>query len=623
MIGGLLTSAFSWRSIFVVQIPVVLLALPAALALRGRVVRREANPDTSPDRPHVLANLALALLSAALTAALFLLVLLLVEGWRRSPAVAAVAVTAVPVAALAAGPLFRRVRAGTRSEAVAGSVLIAGGLAGLALLPGAELAWTIAPQVLVGLGLGLSVDSLTAAALRDRIPRALHGGWTIAARHAGVVAGLAILTPIFTADLRHAETPAKEAVASLVLDAPLPASTKLELADGLGRQLVAERGRVPDLRPAFATLRLPAAQAATAAALERDLDDQLRARRDPRVPHRLPRRGAAGAAGAGARAGAARPEPAMRALALPLIAVLLVAAVLGAQVAAGGGDYVPRRPADPCAPRAIPPIPAQLEPVAERIVLLGLDSAACRLGISRERLVLALADTRSLDPDAPAALKAGLRDAVDRLDREGRLPKVSQLLPEVLDQADLPGIVKTVIARDPGRRRRRRPPDRAAAAPRGRRARRRRARPRARRPGAARVGHPVGDPQGRARPDPRPPAPLGLDRAAGSARDGELQELDADGDRRVGCAHQVRSVHLDGVFPARRDRRRLHDVDREAIDALRSQLFDPRGGDRPERPRQLGAQAEVDLIPGKESAKATGFRSRVLGVHAHWNAARA
>jgi MFS family permease len=275
VLGGLLTEAFSWRSIFVVQVPVLLLALPAVVALRGRVVRREADLDLSPDRPHVMANLALALLSAALTAALFLLVLLLVEGWRRSPAVAAVTVTAVPVAALAAGPLFRRVRAGTRSEAVAGSVLIAGGLAGLALLPGAELAWTIAPQVLVGLGLGLSVDALTAAALRDRIPRALHGGWTIAARHAGVVAGLAILTPIFTADLRHAETPAKEAVASLVLDAPLPATTKLDLAEGLGRRLVAERGRVPDLRPAFMTLRLPATQAATAAALELDLGDQL------------------------------------------------------------------------------------------------------------------------------------------------------------------------------------------------------------------------------------------------------------------------------------------------------------------------------------------------------------
>ena len=60
-----------------------------------------------------------------------------------------------------------------------------------------------------------------------------------------------------------------------MLDAPLPASTKLDLAEGLGRQLDAERGRVPDLRPAFTTLRLPATQAATAAALERDLEDQL------------------------------------------------------------------------------------------------------------------------------------------------------------------------------------------------------------------------------------------------------------------------------------------------------------------------------------------------------------
>jgi hypothetical protein len=135
----------------------------------------------------------------------------------------------------------------------------------------------------------------------------------------------------------------------------------------------------------------------------------------------------------------------MRRLALPLVAVLLVAAVLGVQVAAGGGHYVPRRPANPCTPRPVPPIPAQLEPLVEQIVLVGLDNAACRLGISRERLVLSLAQTRSLDPRAAAALKAGLGDAVDRLDREGRLPKVSQLLPQALDQVSLPGIVKTII----------------------------------------------------------------------------------------------------------------------------------------------------------------------------------
>ena len=139
----------------------------------------------------------------------------------------------------------------------------------------------------------------------------------------------------------------------------------------------------------------------------------------------------------------------MRALALPLIAALLVAAVLGVQVAAGGGDYGPQHSADPCVPRPAPPIPPHLEPLAERIVLLGLESAACRLGVSRERLVLTLADSRSLDPDTASALKAGLRDAANRLARDGRLPKVSQLLPEALDQVDLPGIVKTLIAAIP------------------------------------------------------------------------------------------------------------------------------------------------------------------------------
>jgi hypothetical protein len=141
----------------------------------------------------------------------------------------------------------------------------------------------------------------------------------------------------------------------------------------------------------------------------------------------------------------------LRALALPAVAVLLVAAVLGVQLAAGGGGYAPRRPADPCVPRATAAIPPRLDPMVERIVLFGLDRAACRLGVSRERLVLTFADRRALDPAAAAALKAGLRDAVARLDEQGRLPKVSQLLPEALAQADLPAIVKTLIGAIPDR----------------------------------------------------------------------------------------------------------------------------------------------------------------------------
>ena len=135
----------------------------------------------------------------------------------------------------------------------------------------------------------------------------------------------------------------------------------------------------------------------------------------------------------------------MRRLALPLIALVLVVAVLGVQIAAGGAHYVPLRPGNPCTSSPVSAVPAQLEPLAGQIVLLGLDSAACRLGISRERLVLALAETRSLDPRESTALKAGLLDAVNQLDRQGRLPKVSQLLPQAVEDANLPGLVKTII----------------------------------------------------------------------------------------------------------------------------------------------------------------------------------
>lgn len=139
----------------------------------------------------------------------------------------------------------------------------------------------------------------------------------------------------------------------------------------------------------------------------------------------------------------------MKSLALPVIAGLLVAAVLGVQVAAGGGQYAPLAPANPCTPRPVAAVAPKLEPLADQIVLLGLDNAACRLGISRERLVLALADPRSLAPGAIGALRAGLHDAVRRLDREHRLPKVSQLLPQLLDQAQLPGLAKTIIGAIP------------------------------------------------------------------------------------------------------------------------------------------------------------------------------
>ena len=220
-------------------------------------------------------NLTLALLSAALTAALFLLVLLLVDGWRHSPATAALAVSVVPVAALAARPLARLLRPPADVEVAVGCFLVAGGLVALALLPSAQLAWTIAPQALIGLGLGLTVDQLTSQAMHLRLPRVEHASWTISARHLGVVVGLAILTPVFVTDLQEAQVPAQEAITSLVLDAPLTAQDKVSLAQALGDELTDQQGQVPDLHRAFAAADFPPDARAAAARLERDLDDQL------------------------------------------------------------------------------------------------------------------------------------------------------------------------------------------------------------------------------------------------------------------------------------------------------------------------------------------------------------
>lgn len=269
-VGGLLTELFSWQAIFVVQVPFAVLAVPAALAFSAAAV-------TAVDRhrPDVRPNLTLALLSAALTAALFLLVLLLVEGWSRSPGVAALTVSVVPIAAVAAGPLARLVKPSEELEVAVGCFLIGGGLVALAIPPSSDLGWTIAPQALVGLGLGLTVDRLTAKAVRMRLPRAEHAGWTIGARHLGVVVGLAVLTPVFTADLQDAQVPAQEAITALVIDAPLQPEDKIAVAQALGRALSQEQGQVPDLGPAFATLDVALEERPAVARLEADLRDQL------------------------------------------------------------------------------------------------------------------------------------------------------------------------------------------------------------------------------------------------------------------------------------------------------------------------------------------------------------
>ena len=226
-------------------------------------------------RPHLAANAALALISAALAAALFLVVLLLIEGWRLTPIAAAAAVTVLPIASLAAAPLARRVES-ARARAASGAILIAGGLAGLALLPDASIALTLPPQMLAGAGLALTLSALTEAALAGRSPQAIHGGWTIASRHAGVVAGLLVLTPVFTADLETERANAEQSGIAALLDSGVDPSSKLDLAERIADQIAAEGDKVPIVGPAFEPLPSdPAERDATVAlrtAIESEID---------------------------------------------------------------------------------------------------------------------------------------------------------------------------------------------------------------------------------------------------------------------------------------------------------------------------------------------------------------
>jgi MFS family permease len=271
-IGGLLTELVSWQSIFLVQVPAALLL---ALPLAGSALReRRRGAATKPGRPHLAANLALALVSAALAAALFLVVLLLIEGWRLSPITAAAAVTVMPCAALLTAPLARRVE-DVNPRAAAGVILIAGGLAGLGLLPHASVWLTFPPQVLVGIGLALTLSALTEAALEGRAPQAIHGGWTIASRHVGVVAGLLILTPLFTADLETEREQAEQAGTAALLDARIPPTAKIELATRISDRIAEEGDKVPVLDPAFEQLPDDPEERAATLALQDAITDEV------------------------------------------------------------------------------------------------------------------------------------------------------------------------------------------------------------------------------------------------------------------------------------------------------------------------------------------------------------
>lgn len=244
--GGVLTQLLGWESIFLAQVPVALVLL---LALRGLVAKPLPEPA---GRPNVPANLALLLVSGGLVAALFLVVLLLVDGWGMSPASAGLVVTVMPAAAIVVGR-FRPGSLGGVVGIASGVILVAGGLAALGVMPRAGWGWTIPPQLLVGAGVGLTLAGLTGYALAGRADQVVHGGWTLAARHAGVVVGLVLLAPVLTTALEESRDEAIRAGAAEVLDSEIPPLDKLRVAQDVLDEVARanEAGELPRVERAF------------------------------------------------------------------------------------------------------------------------------------------------------------------------------------------------------------------------------------------------------------------------------------------------------------------------------------------------------------------------------------
>src|SRR4029077_15083165 len=183
-------------------------------------------------------------------------------------------VTVMPLAAFAGRRIGSSVPS-TRTRAAAGAILVAGGLGGLALLPKALVVLTIPPQILVGLGLSLVLSALTETALHGRAPQAIHGGWTISARHAGVVIGLLALTPIFTHDIAQQREDAIDAGTAVLLEAKASPLLKIQLASKIDDRLEEEKGKVPTLGPAFDPLPEDPTDREQVIDLREELQDQL------------------------------------------------------------------------------------------------------------------------------------------------------------------------------------------------------------------------------------------------------------------------------------------------------------------------------------------------------------
>jgi len=376
--GGILTQAFSWRAIFVFQVPIAVAGAVAVLA--GPTQPRVDEPDEATPEP-LRPALALGLVSAALSAVLFLLVLLLVAGWNVSPLRAAIAVTVIPLGAIAGA----RIQGEQPVRAASGCAMVGGGVLALAWLPGASLWWTVPPQILAGVGMGLALTALPGGLLPERTPR--DAARLLAIRHAGIAIILAVAAPIAAHQLDVATEHAREQGVALVLDSSLPPLDKIKLAPALLAGVQSDQPR-SGLRKAVAAERhrFSGENLVAYDELGKRADDTLVTAVGNAFRSSFLIAGAAG----------------FLAAILLVIGVRLAAVAVAAALAIGTpalygvlyATIAPKPPAilDPCTAKRKTPEAGGLTGLIQQQALALLDRAACRYGSSREELVLALAD---------------------------------------------------------------------------------------------------------------------------------------------------------------------------------------------------------------------------------------
>jgi MFS family permease len=414
-LGGALTQAFSWRAIFLAQAPLLIPGLLVAVrAARAEVVPAAEGRD--PDRPSYRlpprAAIALALLSASLTAVVFLVVLLLVSGWSIEPLTAALAVSVLPISALAAS----RIRGDSETRAVAGCLLVAGGVGCLALLPGASAWWTVAPQVLAGAGMGMALPALSGELMPERTRHDVSRLLSI--RHAGIAIALAALAPLISASLTTTVDEAREQGTAAVLDAPLPPENKIQIAPELFAGLDTDDPR-GELESSIEDARegLDGDEAAELDSLGERLDDVVTgAVRSAFRTTFIVTAGLALVAALVLLWGALAPAGAVGRPAIAAAAVAALLAAAGYGVAFADSERETVAIGDPCEDRDLPDS-GGITGEIQQISLAALDRAACDIGSGREELLLALFDDRlqeefeeehGVNPRSPAVLGPAL-----------------------------------------------------------------------------------------------------------------------------------------------------------------------------------------------------------------------